>query len=150
MMPILHSPGVMTPGQLGPMRCAFGFVVQERFDLDHVEHGDAFGDGDDDGDAGVGGFHDRVGREGRRDEDHRGVGAGGVDGLADGVEDRQAVGVFGAALAGGDAADHFGAVFEAAFGVERAGGAGDALADDFGFFVDEDAHILFFAKGERV
>ena len=41
-------------------------------------------------DAGVGRFQDRVGRERRRHEDHRGVGAGFVDRFGDGVEHRQA------------------------------------------------------------
>ena len=58
----------------------------------------------------------------------------------DGVEDGQVVGVALAALAGGDAADHFGAVLEAIAGVEGARFAGDALADHAGFLVDEDAH----------
>ena len=44
MMPILHSPGVMTPGQFGPIergrRCAVTMLV----DADHVEHRHAFGD----------------------------------------------------------------------------------------------------------
>jgi hypothetical protein len=44
--------------------------------------------------------------------------APGLHGLFDGVEDRQAVGVLGAALAGRDAADHLGAVVEAALGVD--------------------------------
>ena len=43
---------------------------------DHVEHGHAFGDGDHGFDAGVDRFQNRVGGEGRRHEDHRGVGAG--------------------------------------------------------------------------
>ena len=90
-------------------------------------------------DAGVGGLHDRVGGERRRDEDHRRVGAGLLDRLGDGVEDRQAVAV-SPALAGRDAADHLRAVLQAALGVERAGRAGDALADDAVFLVDEDAH----------
>ena len=40
---------------------------------------------------GVGGLHDRVGGERRRHEDHRRVGAGRLDGLGDGVEDRDAL-----------------------------------------------------------
>ncbi len=75
-MPILHSPGVMTPGQLGPIRTLSGWSLRKRLDLHHVEDGNAFGDGDDDADARVGRFHDRIGRERRRDEDHRRIGAG--------------------------------------------------------------------------
>ncbi|GAB1395633.1 hypothetical protein MASR1M65_04100 [Saprospiraceae bacterium] len=47
----------------------------------------------------------------------------------------------GAALAGRDAADHLGAVGDGLFGVEGALRAGEALADDFGVFVDEDCHL---------
>ena len=61
------------------------------FHLDHVEHGNAFGDGDDELDAGVDGFHDGVGGEGRRHEDDGGGGAGLLDGFAHGVEDGKAL-----------------------------------------------------------
>ncbi len=54
------------------------------------EHRHAFGDGDDDFDAGVDRFQNGVGRERRRHEDHRGVGAGLLDRFGDGVEHRQA------------------------------------------------------------
>ncbi len=73
-------------------------------DLDHVEGGDAFGDADDEGEAGGGGLEDAIGGEGWRDEDDGDVGAGFLDGLFDGVEDGPAL-VGGAAFAGGDSAD---------------------------------------------
>ena len=79
--------------------------------------GDAFGDRDDDFAAGVDGFEDRVGGEGRRDEDHRGVGAFFLDGFGDGVEDGHAERRL-AALAGRDAGDELGAVLEAVLGVK--------------------------------
>jgi hypothetical protein len=44
MMPILVLvPGLMTPGQFGPMSRVFGFG-QEVPHADHVEHRDALGD----------------------------------------------------------------------------------------------------------
>src|SRR5205807_123774 len=89
-------------GAVGADEDGIRFALEELFDLDHVQDGDALGDGDDDADAGVGGFHDGVGGEGGRDEDHRGVGAGGLHRLFDGVEDGKFVGVLAAALAGGD------------------------------------------------
>ena len=52
MMPILHSPGVMTPGQLGPIRRVFE-PLERALHLHHVEHRDALGDADDQLDAGV-------------------------------------------------------------------------------------------------
>ena len=38
MIPILHFPGEMTPGVLGPMS-GTGLPCEERLDLDHVEVG---------------------------------------------------------------------------------------------------------------
>ncbi len=108
-------------------------------DLDHVEDRDPFGDAADQFDAGVDRFHDGVGGKGGRYVDDRGGGAGLVDGFADGVEDGEAVDGR-APLAGGDAADHLGAVVAGPLGVEEAGGAGDPLGDDFGVFIDQNAH----------
>jgi hypothetical protein len=62
-------------------------------------------------DAGGDGLEDGVGRERRRHVDDRGVGAGGLHRVGDGVEDGH-VSELLAALAGGDAADHVGAVGE--------------------------------------
>jgi hypothetical protein len=47
MMPILHSPGVMTPGQFGPISRDFRAAEQRALHLHHVEHRNAFGDADD-------------------------------------------------------------------------------------------------------
>ena len=101
----------MTPGQLGPIS-RHGLASRKLHGAGHVEHGNALGDGDDDGDAGVGGFQDGVGGAGRRHEDHRGVGAGLAHRLGDGVEQGKAL-LVGAALAGRDAADDLGAVVAA-------------------------------------
>ena len=67
--------------------------------------------------AGVGRLENRVGRERRRHEDQRRVGAGVVDRIIDGVEDRDAV-VVGAALAGAHARDDLGAVLDHQVAVE--------------------------------
>ena len=139
-MPILHSPGVITPGQLGPISLTLGFSARKRFHLHHVEHGNTFGDGVDHANARLGSFHDRVSRERWRNENHRRIRARCLHRFVHSVEDGQAVGIFGAALAGRDAADHFGAVFQTLFGVKRPGRTGDALTDNLGFAVDENAH----------
>ena len=68
MMPILHLPGEMMPGQFGPIRRERG--ISGTPSPHHVEHRNSFGDADDEFDLGVGGFHDRVGRERRRNKDH--------------------------------------------------------------------------------
>src|SRR5690606_16505283 len=99
-------------------------------------------DAHDQRDAGVGGLHDRVGGEGRRHEDHAGVGAGLPGRLADGVKHRDAAEHGLPALARRDAADDLGAVGERLLGVEEADLAGDALDDEAGVLVDEDAHDL--------
>ena len=118
MMPILHSSGVITPGQFGPTRWTSA-VADDVVDADHVDDGHAFGDRDDDFAAGVDRFEDRIGGEGGRHEDHRGVGAFLLDGFEDGVEDRHAERRL-AALAGRDAGDELGAVLDAVLGMKLA------------------------------
>ena len=105
----------------------------------HVDHRDALGDRDDHRDAGVGGLHDRVGRERRRDEDHRRVGARLLHGLGDGVEDRDAERRRPAA-AGRRPAHQVRPVRLALLGVERPRLARDALTDQPRVLVDQDAH----------
>jgi hypothetical protein len=119
MMPILHSPGVSTPGQ--------------------VEHRNALGDGNDQRHFGVNRFHDGRSGELRRHVDHRRIGAGPLHRFRDRVEHRQAD-VGAAAFARRDAADHLRPVGERLLGVEGAGVAGHPLGDDLGVRVDENAH----------
>ena len=65
MMPILHSPGVMTPGQLGPISRDFE-PDSARLTLHHVQHRNAFGDADDQRNFRVDRLQDGVGGERRR------------------------------------------------------------------------------------
>ena len=59
-MPMLHLPGLMMPGQFGPSRRVFGVVAQQRVvDLGLVLGRDALGDAHDEADAGRGGLEDR-------------------------------------------------------------------------------------------
>src|SRR5690606_4785595 len=112
---------------------------QHVLDPQHVQHRDALGDGDDDLDARVGRLQDRVGRVRRRHVDDGRVDAGLDDGIGDGVEHRQAQ-VLGAALARRHAAHDLGAVLDHLLGVEGALGTGEALDDDLGVLVDQNAH----------
>ena len=48
----------------------------------------------------------------------------------------------GAAFTRGHAANHLGAVGNGLLGVESTLRAGEALADNFGVFIDQDAHYL--------
>ena len=68
-------------GAVGADRGGRHRVFDDVVDADHVDDGDAFGDRDDDFAAGVDGFEDGVGGEGRRDEDHGGVDAFFFDGF---------------------------------------------------------------------
>jgi len=81
-------------------------------------------------------FQNGICRERRRNEDDGGVGAGLLDGLGDGVEDRPAL-VDGSALARGDPANDDSPVVCRALGVESAFLAGDALHDETSVFIDQ-------------
>src|SRR6185503_19187780 len=63
-------------------------LLHERIDARHVEHRYAFGDGHDEPNAGVGGFHDGIGGVERRNVNHGSVRARRRDRVRDGVEDR--------------------------------------------------------------
>ena len=115
-------------------------MIFSEVGLRHVVDGDALGDAHHEGDACVGGFHDGIGGERRRDEDHAHVGPGLLDSLGDGVVDRT-VEVRRAALARRHARDDVGAVAEHLLGVEAALLASDALDDEAGILVYEDAHV---------
>jgi hypothetical protein len=110
-------------------------AARRALHLHHVERRDAFGDADGEGHAGIGGFEDGVGGEGRRDEDEGAFGAGLADGVVDGVEDGDAVLGLLAAAAGGDAGDDLRAVLDAAAGLEAALLARDPLDEDAGVLV---------------
>ncbi|MND44866.1 hypothetical protein D3C80_357150 [compost metagenome] len=109
--------------------------------IQHVQGRNAFGDADDQLDAAESRFQDRVFAERSRNVDNRSVSTGSRNGFFNGVEHWQAQ-VSGAALAWGHAANHLGAVGDGLFGVESTLRAGEALADDFGVFIDQDAHYL--------
>ena len=126
-----------------PDQDAVWFFLQKCFDLDHVENGNAFGDGDDDGNPRVGGFHDRVGGERWGYENHRRICPGSGNGLADRIENRQSIRIFLAPFAGGNATDYFRAILEAIFRVKRTGFTGDALTEDSRGLIDQNAHRIF-------
>src|SRR4029077_17464760 len=90
-------------------------------------------------DAGVRRLENGVGREARRDEHHRGVRAGLLDGLVDRVEHGDPVDVL-AALSGRDARHDVRAVALVVRRVERPLPAGDAGDAEAGVAVDQDAH----------
>jgi DNA-binding winged helix-turn-helix (wHTH) protein len=103
------------------------------------------GDGDDQGHFGVDRLEDRVRSEGRRNVDHRGVGAGLLDRFTDGVEHWQAE-VRRAAFAGRHAADHLRSIVQRLARMERTGLPGHALCDDLRVAVDDDTHSVLAAS----
>ena len=112
---------------------------QDGLDTQHVEHGNAFGDTDDEPDTGRRGFQDCIGRESRRHVDHTGVRAGRAHGIAHGIENRESQ-VHLAAFAGRHPAEQAGTVGECLRGMEGPLRSGKTLADHPGGFVDQDAH----------
>ena len=146
-MPILHSSGVMTPGQFGPDQPRGG-AGEHRLHAHHVVDRNALGDAHDQLDAGIGRFEDRVGGERRRHVDHAGRGAGLAHRVVHGIEHRQAQ-VLLAAAPGRHAADQLGAVGERLLGMEGALLAGEALADDPGVLVDQNAHACNLSCAQR-
>jgi hypothetical protein len=99
MMPILHLPGEMMPGQLGPMRRVL------------LKSTNAFGDTHDECNPCVGGFQNGVSGVRRRDKKDGRIRASGFCGFGDGVEDGT-LKMFCVAFAGSDSADDIGAIFD--------------------------------------
>ena len=131
-------------GAVGPEETGLA-AGHGALDADHVTHGDALGDGDDEIEAGVNAFEDGVGRKRWWHEDGGDGGAGGFHGVGDGVEDRHFVrAVFEEepALAGGDTGDDLRAVVEGELGVATAEIAGDALDKNLGGGSDENGHVV--------
>ena len=121
-------------------------ALQGALHLDHVAHGNAFGDGHHECQPGIRAFQDGVGGKGWRHKDGGSRRAGLFHRFSHGVED----GDFDAAmlkaltaLAGGDAGDDLGAVIQRELRVPGAKAAGDALDQDFRVGLDKDGHGEF-------
>lgn len=110
--------------------------------VEHFERGHPLGNHDDQRDAVFDGLNGRVGGEGRRHVDDRGVGAGLGDRLANGVEHGHAAERLLAAFAGGHAADNLGAVFLHLAAMELAFAAGNPLNNQARAFINKNGHRL--------
>ena len=117
--------------------CSMVALIAQKIALHphHVLRGNAVGDRAYELNPRVRRLHDGVGAEGRRDEGDAMGRAGLLDGFLHGVENRKAE-MLGAPLAGGDAADDFGAEGDHFLGVESTLVAGEALNQDPACFVD--------------
>src|SRR5882757_1523413 len=115
-------------------------VARERgLDPHHVVHRNAFGDADDEFDPRIGRFQDGVRRERRRHVNHAHRRARFGYRLLGGIPDGEPQ-VFLVTAAGGDAAYDLGAIGDALFRVKRPLFAGEALTNDLGVLVDQNAH----------
>ena len=108
----------------------------------HILSWNAVGDRDADLDASVCRLHDRVGSEGRRDEDDGGFRVGLGNCILDGIKDWQAK-VRAAPLAGSDTAHHVGAIIDHILSVEGADLSGEALDDDAGILMNMNGHAVW-------
>ena len=140
MMPILHSPGVMTPGQLGPIRRA-PVRCQRGLDPQHVQHRDALGDADDQTRSRrrpPPGWRRRR-RAAARRSCWRSAPVASTAWRT--VLNTGRFRWVWPPRPGRDAADQLGAVGQALLGMECGLLAGEALAQDLGVAVDQDAHV---------
>ncbi len=146
-MPILHSPGVIMPGQFGPMRRDF-FAGHLRLHSHHVDDRNSFGNADHQFDAGIDRFQDSIGRAGRGHENYRDIATGCLARLPDSVEDGNPAFKLLPTFPGSDTGDHVRPVFHALLRVESARAAGDALHAESRIFIDEDRHRKKNSKSE--
>src|SRR5436309_6165670 len=119
--------------------------LQKLLDANHVQSWNTLGDTHHQGHLGVGGLHDRVGSEGRRDEDHRRVGARLRHRFGDCVEDHDAL-VGGSAFSRCHPGHHLRAVDRALLGVKGTFSSGDSLHQEAGIAIHKDAHAEPFAR----
>ncbi len=141
-MPMLHFPGLMMPGQFGPRRRVSGefldqAVVRHRLVLGR----DALGDADDERDACFGRLDDGVGRAAGRHADKRRRRSGLLHRLGHRGVDGDALDFLAASLGIGAGHDLC-AVRLVTEPVEQPlARRADALDHDLGRLVDEDAHV---------
>ena len=109
---------------------------------DHIQCGQAFCDANNQFDACIRRFNDRIRRKACWHIDDAGVGAGCLDSFGDRVEDRCIANGPFASLARRHTSDHIGAVVDHLLGVKGALTSGDALHNQTGIVVNQDAHAL--------
>ena len=118
-------------------RGAFG---HGGLDSHHINHRDAFGDADDELDAGVNRFEDRVRSTSWWNENHRGVATGFAARFHDGVKDGNLIFENLTTACGRDARNDIGAVFHTGLRVGCSRLASDALNEQARIFINEDGH----------
>ena len=148
-MPILHAPGVMMPGQFGPMSRPFLPSIERRTRTMSITGMPSVMHTTSDSSASNASRIESAAPR-RRDEDAGSVGASLLHGFSHRIEDRHdhllAVGTLRlellAAAVGRDAGDDLRAVGDALLGVKGARGARDPGNQDLGVFIDQNCHAL--------
>ena len=114
-----------------PRIARLGIVIS----LNHIRFGNAFGNTDNQLEASIGRFHDRIRGKRRRHENDGDICTRRLDPFGDGVEDRHTLKVL-TALTRCCPTDDLGAVFDHLFGMERPFSACNGLHEDFRIFVN--------------
>jgi hypothetical protein len=115
--------------------------IEPGFDRQHIQRRNAFGNADDQLDAGIECFKDAVFGDWRRYVNHGRRRTGGIDRISNGIKHRQ-IQMFCAAFARCYTANQFGAIGNGLFTVQGTLRPGETLADDLGVLVDQNAHGL--------
>ena len=134
--------GAVGADQLCSVGTQRSFHIERSFNVKHIQYRNAFCNTDNDFNAGIRSFQDRIGCERCRHINHRGLRTGLPNCVTHGVEYRQTQ-VRLPALSRRHAADHAGAIGNRLFGMKRALFAGEALANNLSVLVNEDAHCAF-------
>ena len=109
----------------------------------HVQHGNAFGNADNQADAGIGGFEDGGGGDRGRNVDDGRIGLRCEHGRGDRVEHGDRTLELLAAFPRRHAGDDLRAVLDHLPGMKRSVAARDSLHDEARVLVDKDAHAAF-------
>ena len=142
MIPILHSSAVITPGQLGPTSTELD-IPGCFVDADHVDDRNAFGNSDDDRDSGIDRLENCVGGKRGGTKIMVALAPVSLNRFVNGIKHGQ-VGDGLATFAGVTPPTILVPYRKTPAGVKFTDAAGDSLANDFGVFVDEDAHDFRF------
>ncbi len=142
-MPILHLPGEMMPGQLGPINRDRRFCKYSHA-RHHIQRRNALGDADDQLHLRIGSFHNCISGKWWRNKNHRRICSSFIDRFLHGVKDGPSL-VSGATLAGSHSPNDLGSVLRAGFGMESAFPPGQSLHDNSRRFIYKNAHkiVLF-------
>ena len=139
-MPILHSSGVMTPGQFGPIKASF-LAFHVTFHFDHIQNRNTFRDTDDKIKFRINRFHNRISSEWSRYIDNRCIRACCFYSFCNCIEYRYTPSTSCSAFARCYSADNLRAVFKHLFCMEKTCCTCNTLSNHFRIFINKYAHV---------